>query len=132
MERKPITRFPFDIVSLDLYGTSSELSTSNKGHTCILSVIDNFSGFTLAIRLKNQSAYTTSKALARIFLNFGIPNTVISDGGSNFISKVTKDLLSFLHINKLLTTPYHHQGNCKIDKDTGQNRHKLFSNILGI
>ena len=52
---------------------------------------------------------------------------MLSDNGSNFVSKVTKDLMSFLHINKLVTTPYHPQANGKIE-----NRHKLFSNILGI
>ena len=35
--------------------------------------------------------------------------------------------MSFLQINKLLTTPYHPQANGKIE-----NRHKLFSNILSI
>jgi hypothetical protein len=114
MGRTPITRFPFDIISFDLYGTSGGLPTSSKGNTCILSVIGHFSGFSFAKALKNQSAYTTSKALAKLFLNFGIPNTVLSYNGSNFVSKVTKDLMSFLHINKLVTTPYHPQANGKI------------------
>ena len=35
--------------------------------------------------------------------------------------------MSFLQTNKLVTTPYHPQANGKIE-----NRHKLFSNILGI
>ena len=125
--RTPKARFPFDIVSFDLYGTSGGLPTSNNGNTCVISVIDNFSGFTFAKPLKKQRAYTTSKALAKIFLNFGIPNTVLSENGPNFVSKVTKDLISFLQINKLVTTPYHPQANVKIE-----NRHKLFSNILGI
>ena len=93
--RTPTARFPFDIVSFDLYGTSGGLPTSNKGHTCVLSVIDHFSGFTFAKLLKNQSAFATSKALAKMFLNFGIPYTVLSDNGPNFVSKVTKDLMSF-------------------------------------
>ena len=66
--RTPTARFPFDIVSFDLYGTSGGLPTSNKGHTCVLSIIDHFSGFTFAKPLKNQSAYATSKALAKYFL----------------------------------------------------------------
>ena len=68
--RTPTARFPFDIVCFDLYGTSGGLPTSNKGHTCILSVIDHFSGFTFAKPLKNQGAYVTSIALAKIFLSF--------------------------------------------------------------
>ena len=67
MGRTPKVRFPFDIVSCDLYGTSGGLPTFNKGHICVLSVIGHFSGFMFAKSLKNQSAYTTSKALARIF-----------------------------------------------------------------
>jgi len=57
---------------------------SNEGHTCVLSVIDHFSGFAFAKPLKNQSAYATSKVLAKIFLNFGIPNAVLSDNGPIF------------------------------------------------
>ena len=83
--RTPTARFRFDIVSFDLYGTSGGLPMSNKGHTCVLSVIYHFSGFTFAKLLKNQSAYTTSTALAKIFLNFVIPNTVLSDNGPNFV-----------------------------------------------
>ena len=93
----------------------------------MLSVIDHFTGFTFAKALKNQRAYTTTKALAKLFLNFGIPTTVLSDNGSNFVSKLTKDLISFLNINKLVTSPYHPQANGKIE-----NRHKIFSNVLSI
>ena len=85
--------------------TSGGLPMSNEGHTCVLSVIDHFSGFALTKPLKNQSAYATSKVLAKIFLNFGIPNTVLSDNGPNFISKVIKDLMSFLQISKLVSIP---------------------------
>jgi len=77
-------RFPFDIVSFNLNSTSCGLPTSNKGHTCLLSVIDHFSGFTFAKPLKNKSAYTTSKALTKIFLNFGITITVLSENDANF------------------------------------------------
>ena len=122
IERMPTAKFLFD-----LYGTSGGLPKSDKGHTCVLSVIDHFSGFTFARPLKNRGAYVTSKALAKIFLNFGIPNTILSKIGPNSVSKVTKDLLSFLQVNKLVTTPYHPQANSKIE-----NRHKLFSNILSI
>jgi hypothetical protein len=93
--RFPVARFPFDIVSFDLYGTSGGLPVSNRGHTCILSVIDHFSGFTFAKALKNQGAYATSKALAKLFLKFGIPNKVISDNGSNFFFKSNKRLNEF-------------------------------------
>jgi transposase InsO family protein len=65
--------------------------------------------------------------LAKLFLNFGIPNTVLSDNGSNFISKVTKDLMSFLNVEKLVSSPYHAQANGKIE-----NHHKIFSNIMSI
>jgi transposase InsO family protein len=127
MGRVPIARFPFDIVSFHLKGTIGGLPVSNRGHTCILLAIDHFSGFTFAKVLKNQGAYATSKALAKVFLKFGIPNKVISDNGSNFISKVIKDLMSFFNVEKLVTSPYHPQANGKIE-----NRHKIFSNVLSI
>ena len=36
MRRTPNARFPFDIFSFHLYGTSGKLTTFNKGHTCVL------------------------------------------------------------------------------------------------
>ena len=51
---------------------------------------------------------------------------MLSDNGADFISKVTKDSMTFLQIIKLVTTQYHRQANGK-----SENRHKLFSNILG-
>ena len=41
--------------------------------------------------------------------------------------KINHDLMSFLHINKLVTTPYRLQASGKIE-----NQHNLFSIILGI
>ena len=125
--RTPTARFPFDIVSFDLYGTSRRI-THVQQRTYLRTFSNrSFFWFHISKPLKTKSAYATSKALAKIFLNFGVPNTVLSDNGPNFVSKVTKDLMSFLQINKLVTTPYHPQANGKIE-----NRHKLFSNILGI
>jgi transposase InsO family protein len=62
--------------------------------------------------------------LTKLFLTFGIPKTLISDNGSNFVSNVTKDLMSFLNVEKLVTFPYHPQAHGKIE-----NRHKMFSNV---
>ena len=42
MGRVPVAKYPFDIISFDLYETSGALPVSSRGHTCILSVIDHF------------------------------------------------------------------------------------------
>jgi len=80
-----MAKFPFDIISFDLYGG---LPISNNGHVCVLSVVGHFSGFTFAKALKDQSASTTSKALAKVFFNYGILNAVSSGNGQILFRKL--------------------------------------------
>ena len=44
-----------------------------------------------------------------IFLRFGVPRVVISDGGSHFIDKTFKKCLSELGVDHRVATPYHPQ-----------------------
>jgi len=64
MGRTFVARFPFNNISIDPY-------VSNRGHTCVLLVISHFSGFTFSKALKNPGTYATSKALAKLFMDFG-------------------------------------------------------------
>jgi transposase InsO family protein len=44
-----------------------------------------------------------------IFLRFGVPRMVISDGGSHFIERRFEQYLSKHGIRHNVVTPYHHQ-----------------------
>ena len=55
-----------------------------------------------------------SPVLAQIFVDeivsrHGVPKTLLSDNGKNFVSNLMKDVYEILGITKITTTPYHCQ-----------------------
>src|ERR1051325_2378782 len=50
-----------------------------------------------------------------IFLRFGVPRLVISDGGSHFISKVFDKLLAKYGVRHRVVTPYHPQTSGQVE-----------------
>ena len=54
-----------------------------------------------------------------IFTRFGIPREIVTDGGSQFTSKLIKSLIQKYHIKNIVTSPYHPQDNRKLE---GTNR----------
>src|SRR3979490_302888 len=81
------------------------------GYEAIMVVVDRLSK---RIRLAPTNGEVTSEGIARIFRDtvwrdFGLPEVVISDRGSQFISKFTRDLYRLLGIKMNPSTAYHPQ-----------------------
>jgi hypothetical protein len=81
------------------------------GHDAIMVVVDRLSK---RIRLAPTNGEVTSEGVARIFRDtvwrdFGLPEVVISDRGSQFVSNFTKDLYRLLGIKMNPSTAYHPQ-----------------------
>ncbi len=78
----------------------------------ILVVTDLFTKYAWAIPTLDQTAVTTANALWKtVFQPFGCPETLHSDQGPNFESKVVQELCQLYGCKKTHTTPYHPQGN---------------------
>ena len=83
----------------------------SNGHNALLVVVDRLSKMAHYI---STTMDVTSKALAHLFFNHidhlhGIPNSVISDWGTQFISEFTKDLCSLTGTKQNLSTSFHPQ-----------------------
>lgn len=97
----------FEKIYLDIVGP---LDRDEKGNVYILTLQCELTKFVEAYPLKNKSANEVAKALAENFvLRYGIPRTIATDRGSEFISKVMVELCNILGINKILSTSYHHE-----------------------
>ena len=72
----------------------------------MMTIIDEFSTFPLAIPGKDTYTSTAIKCLEEI-KTYGTPGNIHSDKGSAFVSKSRKHYLNTMGINSSKTTPYH-------------------------
>ena len=75
--------------------------------TLSVSVVDYVTRFPEAVALKTTETKRVAKTLVGISTRVGIPNEVLSDNGSQFISDVMKKVGRLWSLKQLTSTPYH-------------------------
>ena len=101
-------------VSLDIVGP---LAVSKKGNNNILTIMDNLTRFGIAIPIPDTTARTIAEALAeKIIYKFGAPLAILSDNGTNFMSKVMQNFAELFGLRKFNTSTYHPQGNAILER----------------
>jgi transposase InsO family protein len=81
---------------------------SEEGYTWVLTMIDQFTRQAIFAPLKENTAYEAAKAINRHLITIGIiPQRIITDRGSQFLSGLFKHLCRTLKIKNLLTPAYH-------------------------
>eukprot|EP00057_Strongylocentrotus_purpuratus_P015075 XP_011669549.1 PREDICTED: uncharacterized protein LOC105440753 isoform X1 [Strongylocentrotus purpuratus] len=105
---RPITTTrPLEMVFADI----AELPSSRRGFRYILVVTDHFSKYVNIFPMKDQTAPTIAKHLFEEYVKeHGIPETLHTDQGRQFESRLVQELCSKLGIKKSRSTPYHPQG----------------------
>ena len=87
-----------------------------EGNTAILCCVDNFTCFPIAIPTPDMSAITTAKVFVRDVVSiFGIPETVISDRGSNFTSQLFTELNKLLGVKQKISATFSARSNGKCE-----------------
>ena len=102
-----IPKEPWEVVSVDLIGPLPE----SKGNDMILVIVDRF---TKKSYFLPTTSSITSQGVAvlfrdNVFRDHGIPRKVISDRGTQFVSKFMDDLYGMLGIKANRSTAYHPQ-----------------------
>ncbi len=97
----PTITEPFRILAMDIVGP---LRKTKRGHKFILTVMDFATRYPEAIPLRRTDAATVAEALCGVFTRLGIPEEILSDQGSNFMSELLRKVLELLQIQ---TSPYH-------------------------
>ena len=117
LEKMPLIDKPFKRVAIDLVGPISP--PSEDGHRYILTLVDFATRYPEAVPLKNIDTETVAEALVDIFSRLGVPEEILSDLGTQFVSECMKEVTRLLSIKQLTTTPYHPMCNGLTEKFNG-------------
>lgn len=85
------------------------------GHN-LLVIVDYYSRFVEVIVMKDISAKSTIHALHETFCRYGIPETMKSDNGPQFVSEALQDFCNEYGIKLRKTTPYWPQANGEVER----------------
>ena len=107
---------PFKKIAIDIVG---ELPRTTTGYRYILTIVDYATRYPEAIPLRSTSSKAVADALIHYFSRVGIPDEIVSDQGSNFVSKLMAQLYEQLGITKIKTSVYHPEANGLVERFNG-------------
>jgi hypothetical protein len=105
---------PWDKIYLDLV---DPMPLSEEGHKYILTCQDNLRKYLIAVPLFSQTAEEVSLNFLRcVILQYGIPGSIVTDQGSQFMGDLFKRLCKLLKIHKLNTSAYRPESNGSLER----------------
>jgi transposase InsO family protein len=109
----PIPDQPNVRVHADLFGPM--LGTEKKS-AYILCITDAFTKYAVVTKIDTKDAETVAKAIFdNWFCKFGIPAQLHTDGGKEFVNKLSAELFELLNVQHSKTSPYHPQCNAQVE-----------------
>ena len=98
------------------YGHFWPLKRTKSGNKYVLVVMDYATKWPEAFTLKNTSTETLLDCLVEMTARLGIPEEVLSDNGSNFVSKTMHQFCQLTGIHQIKTSPHHPQTDGMADR----------------
>jgi hypothetical protein len=96
----------FEKLFIDFVG---KFPRSRSGNTYALVCIDAFTKFVWISPVREASTATTIRVLGSIFSIFGVPEILVSDNATQFISRQFRNMCFARGIRHITTTPYYLQ-----------------------
>ena len=101
----PVSR-PFQILGIDVM----DLPLTERGNKHVVVVQDLFNKWPFVFAVPDQKTERIARLLAEEVIPwFGVPESLLSDRGTNLLSHLMTDLCRMLGVQKLNTTAYHPQ-----------------------
>ena len=95
---------PGELVTADILKLPND-----QGYNCILLLVDAFSKFPVAYKMRNESSQAIVKNLVSYMTLFGVPRRILTDQGPNLESHLVYDALNYFGVSKGRTAIYHPQ-----------------------
>ncbi len=111
----PVALAPMERISLDIF--------DRAGHKYLV-LVDRFSGFPLAHRLRSENTSAITKQLTSWFRDFGRPKEICTDGGPQFRSDFDV-FCSSICAHHVQSSPYHPRSNGLAEAAVKQTKHLL-------
>ena len=112
----PIIEEPFARIAMDIVGP---LPRSRSGNKIILVVCDYATRYPEAVAMKSVVAEYVAEELIGIFARVGIPQEILTDQGSNFMSNLLSELYRLMQIKPIRTSPYHPETDVLVERFNG-------------
>ena len=103
-----VSQRPFFHIGIDCAGP---LNVTSEGYVYLLVLVDVCTKYVVLRPLKNKQSDTVAKELIKIFGDYGFPQIIQSDNGTEFRNQLMGHLSKNLGIERRYSTPYHPQGN---------------------
>ena len=107
---------PMSFLSLDVAGPYIGYGTTEK---YILVLIDNFSRYIWCETVGKQTGKAIGSFLTRIFGQFGHPDHLLTDRGTNLKFGIVPSLMEQMGVKKLESTAYHPASNGLVERSIG-------------
>lgn len=91
--------------------TRLHIDYASMSNQDVLIVVDAHSKWIEAVRVQNATAAATITAMRRMFATHGIPETIVSDNGTQFVSEEFTQFLTSNNIEHVQTAPKHPASN---------------------
>ena len=115
-----------DCVAMDIVGGMDSLPTTPRGNRYILTIIDCFTRFAVALPLVDQSAEVLIASVLGSWITvYGTPRRILTDQGRNFESDQFAQFCNLFRISKIRTTAYHPQSNGICERFNQTLKHSL-------
>ena len=112
--REPLISVPFP--ERPWWQIGMDLCTVEERGNDYLIIMDYFSRYLIAEKLTDTTAETVCRTVKKVFSLFGIPNSVISDNGPQFVSDRFKQLMDQWNILHRTSSPKYSQSNGEAER----------------
>ena len=98
----PIIGEPFARLAMDVVGPLPRTAT---GKQYVLVISDYATRYPEAYAMRNVSAPAVAEKLIDLFSHYRVPREILSDQGTNFMSKLLKEIYSVIGVKPIHTSP---------------------------
>jgi len=112
------TKLPLQITNTpEVVWHSGTFNTDVRNNKYLLTFQDELSKYTVAAAIQQQDAMTVARVFVEeIVLKFGIPQVMLTDQSSNFLSYLFANVCKLLRVKTIKTSSYHPQTNGALER----------------